>query len=102
MFRDIKSGVKKRLLDLVPVAMGKSPVWEKELKELYQICAVEEKTTLRKFKSNIKNQLNLPWDVSFRKNNLNQTIVTFKKLVSSIDQITPEPKHNFPLSCVKS
>jgi len=102
VFQDIKSGVKKRLLDLVPVAMGKSAVWEKELKELYQICAVEEKTTLRRFKSNIKSQLNLPWSVSFRKNKTNQTIVIFKKITFPVTPTIADQEYNFPLGCGKS
>ena len=59
-----ESGIKKRLLELVTVSMGKESSWKVGLERLQELCAHEG--TLKRFKYELT-QYSLPWKVTFIK-----------------------------------
>lgn len=59
-----ESGIKKRLLELVAVSIGKESSWKVGLERLQSLCAHEG--TLKRFKYELT-QYNLPWEVDFIK-----------------------------------
>ena len=59
-----KSGIKKRLLELVKTSIGKSNEWTVGLDRLHKMCASED--VLKDFKRRIKG-FDLPWEVVFSK-----------------------------------
>lgn len=59
-----EAGIKKRLLELVAVSMGKESTWVVRLERLQAMCAHEGE--LKAFKRQLK-EYQLPWVVSFNK-----------------------------------
>lgn len=69
-----EAGIKKRLLELVTVSMGKETSWIVGMERLQALCAHEG--TLKRFKYELK-QYALPWEVTFSKATHNGGNVTF-------------------------
>ena len=69
-----EAGIKKRLLELVTVSMGKETSWTVGMERLQALCAHEG--TLKRFKYELK-QYALPWEVTFSKAIHNGGNVTF-------------------------
>ena len=59
-----ESGIKKRLLELITVSIGKESSWIVGIERLQALCAHEGE--LKAFKRQLK-EYKLPWSVSFRK-----------------------------------
>jgi hypothetical protein len=59
-----EAGIKKRLLELVTVSIGKESSWTASLERLQTLCAHEG--TLKRFKYELTNY-NLPWKIYFSK-----------------------------------
>lgn len=68
------AGIKKRLLELVAVSMGRESSWTVGMERLQALCAHEG--TLKRFKYELK-QYALPWEVTFSKAIHNGGNVTF-------------------------
>lgn len=69
-----EAGIKKRLLELVAVSMGRESNWTVGMERLQALCAHEG--TLKRFKYELK-QYALPWEVTFSKTIHNGGNVTF-------------------------
>ena len=69
-----EAGIKKRLLELVAVSMGRESSWTVGMERLQALCAHEG--TLKRFKYELK-QYALPWEVTFSKAIHNGGNVTF-------------------------
>lgn len=69
-----EAGIKKRLLELVTVSMGKEISWTIGIQRLQALCAHEG--TLKRFKYELK-QYALPWEITFSKAIHNSGNVTF-------------------------
>ncbi len=69
-----EAGIKKRLLELVTVSMGKEKSWTVGLERLQALCAHEG--TLKRFKYELK-QYCLPWEITFSKALTRDWNVTF-------------------------
>jgi len=69
-----EAGIKKRLLELVTVSMGKETSWTVGMERLQALCAHEG--TLKRFKYELK-QYALPWEMTFSKAIHNGGNVTF-------------------------
>lgn len=74
IFRE-ESGIKKRLLELVMVSIGKEQAWIIGLERLQALCAHEGE--LKEFKRQLKSY-ELPWVVSFNKSKIGGENVTFR------------------------
>lgn len=70
-----RGSLKKRLLELVQVHMGTKSEWEIGLIKLIETLPYND--TPRRLKQEIK-RCNLPYDLSFRKNNLKNEIIRFQ------------------------
>ena len=70
-----EAGIKKRLLELVAVSMGKEKTWTVNLERLRAMCAHEGE--LKEFKRQLK-EYKLPWIVGFSKAMGGSENVTFK------------------------
>lgn len=76
-----EAGIKKRLLELVTVSIGKEKSWTIGLERLQALCAHEG--TLRRFKYELKKYI-LPWEITFSKalaGNWNVTFTTKSLLI---------------------
>jgi plasmid replication initiation protein len=69
-----EAGIKKRLLELVTVSIGKEISWTAGIERLQALCAHEG--TLKRFKYELK-QYVLPWEVTFSRTTHNGGNVTF-------------------------
>ena len=69
-----EAGIKKRLLELVTVSIGKEISWTVGIERLQALCAHEG--TLKRFKYELK-QYFLPWEVTFSRTTHNGGNVTF-------------------------
>ncbi len=69
-----EAGIKKRLLELVTVSIGKEISWTVGIERLQALCAHEG--TLKRFKYELK-QYVLPWEVTFSRTTHNGGNVTF-------------------------
>lgn len=69
-----EAGIKKRLLELVTVSMGKDSNWTVGLERLQALCAHEG--TLKRFKYELKQYI-LPWKVTFGRSFNSSENVTF-------------------------
>ena len=76
-----EAGIKKRLLELVTVSIGKESSWTVGLKRLQALCAHEGE--LKAFKRQLK-EYKLPWIISFSKTTSNSEKVTFRDGRSSL------------------
>ena len=77
-----EAGIKKRLLELVTVSIGKEKSWTIGLERLQALCAHEG--TLRRFKYELKKYI-LPWEITFSKalaGNWNVTLTTKSLLIN--------------------
>lgn len=72
-----EAGIKKRLLELVAVSIGKESTWTVGLKRLQAMCAHEGE--LKGFKRQLK-EYELPWVVSFSKAIGDSENVTFRAI----------------------
>lgn len=86
-----EAGIKKRLLELVTVSMGKGSNWIVGLERLQALCAHEG--TLKRFKYELK-QYTLPWKVTFSRGLNSSENVTFTaKEVTSSSVIKSADEH---------
>lgn len=69
-----EAGIKKRLLELVMVSIGKEASWTVGIERLQALCAHEG--TLKRFKYELK-QYDLPWEITFTKGTIKSGNVTF-------------------------
>lgn len=69
-----EAGIKKRILELVTVSMGRESSWTVGIERLQALCAHEG--TLKRFKYELK-QYALPWEVTFSRTTRNNENVTF-------------------------
>lgn len=69
-----EAGIKKRILELVTVSMGRESSWTVGIERLQALCAHEG--TLKRFKYELR-QYDLPWKVTFSKAIHNGGNVTF-------------------------
>lgn len=69
-----EAGIKKRLLELVMVSIGKEESWMVGIERLQALCAHEG--TLKRFKYELK-QYDLPWEISFSKGTTKNINVIF-------------------------
>ncbi|MBK7543178.1 MAG: replication initiator protein A [Candidatus Competibacteraceae bacterium] len=70
-----ESGIKKRLLELVMVSIGKEQEWTVGLERLQALCAHEGE--LKEFKRQLKSY-EFPWVMSFNKSKVSGENVTFR------------------------